>query len=198
MKKLLKSLSTAGFNRLGRDERGVSAVEFAMVSPLFLLTLAFTVDFGSLMFARFALNDSVTAGANYAIVNADRVNSADAWELAKDIGQIIAGVSGNVAVEGEVVINNAMRVIISDYDPAQGWRGEPASSARVNPCYCPTGLADALEWGNSRECGAPCAGGGTAGRFVQLSVSRPYSPMMMSYGMLENGRVAVSTVVRVQ
>lgn len=181
-----------------RDQRGVSAVEFAMVSPLFFLTLAFTVDFASVLFARFALNESLAAGANYALINGDRANSASGEALAEDIGRIIVGGVGGARVDGQIVVNNGVRLSLGSYDPDDGGFEAPSGGNATDACYCPSGVAGALDWGSSMQCGIPCEGGGTSGRFIQLNISRPHNPMLLNYGLLDNDRIPVATVVRVQ
>ena len=57
--------------------RGVAAVEFALVTPIFCLLLAGIVDLGGALYTKFKLDSAVTAGANFAQVNAGNVSSAN-------------------------------------------------------------------------------------------------------------------------
>ena len=56
---------------LGRDQRGTSGVEFALLAPVMLLILAGMVDFGMTLWARLQLEQSLSTITNYAIVSAD-------------------------------------------------------------------------------------------------------------------------------
>jgi hypothetical protein len=47
-------------------------------------------------------------------------------------------------------------------------------------------------------CGSVCAGGGVAGKFVLISISKPYSPMFGGYGFTQADQISVSAVVQGQ
>jgi Flp pilus assembly protein TadG len=53
-------------NRLGRDQRGVAAVEFAMIAPIFFGLLVGTIDVGRYMWTlntmQYAIDQGVRAG----------------------------------------------------------------------------------------------------------------------------------------
>lgn len=51
---------------LGR-QRGASAVEFALVAPIFFLLLFSVVDFGAMMWANLTMQHAVREGARYAV-----------------------------------------------------------------------------------------------------------------------------------
>jgi Flp pilus assembly protein TadG len=53
-----------------------------MIAPVLLLLLIGTVDFGTAIYDRFALNGAVSAAADYAILNASSVNSTQGQSLA--------------------------------------------------------------------------------------------------------------------
>lgn len=48
-------------------QRGASAVEFALVAPLFFLLLFSIVDFGAMMWANLTMQQAVREGARYAV-----------------------------------------------------------------------------------------------------------------------------------
>ena len=56
--------------RLLSDKRAASIVEFALVTPIFLLLLGGAIDFGVLVRTKMQLSSSVSAAAKYAINNA--------------------------------------------------------------------------------------------------------------------------------
>ncbi len=50
-----------------RRQRGASAVEFALVAPIFFLLLFSIVDFGAMMWANLTMQHAVREGARYAV-----------------------------------------------------------------------------------------------------------------------------------
>ncbi|GJG93707.1 TadE/TadG family type IV pilus assembly protein [Cupriavidus pauculus] len=53
--------------RGARSQRGASAVEFALVAPVFFLLLFSIVDFGAMMWANLTMQHAVREGARYAV-----------------------------------------------------------------------------------------------------------------------------------
>jgi Flp pilus assembly protein TadG len=53
---------------IGRDTSGNSAVEFAIVGPVFILILLAIVDFGRLLFVRSSMHYAVEEAGRYAMV----------------------------------------------------------------------------------------------------------------------------------
>lgn len=51
-----------------RDIRGTSALEFALVAPIFFLAMFGTVDFGRAMWAYSTIESAATEGARYAAI----------------------------------------------------------------------------------------------------------------------------------
>lgn len=91
--------------------RGASAVEFALVVPVFLLILLFMIDAGRVLFVQAALQDSAHQGARAAAVGA---SAPEVIQLSRDTG--IAALS--VAAAGQaalaVTVNPACPLV---YDP---------------------------------------------------------------------------------
>jgi Flp pilus assembly protein TadG len=56
-------------SRFRRDRRGVSAVEFALVSPIFILLIVGAVQMGHLFYAHAGLRNAVSEGARYATIH---------------------------------------------------------------------------------------------------------------------------------
>lgn len=54
------------FCRLGRDRRGVSAVEFAIVAPMMVILMLGAYDLGNAAQQQIALQEAVRAGGEYA------------------------------------------------------------------------------------------------------------------------------------
>lgn len=191
-----KSRTMARFTRFLRHETaGVSAVEFALVTPIFLLILAGTVDIGGSLKAKFELSSAVAAGSNYALLNGSSVSSSGGASLARNITAVAA--SGFTSANGtiQVVINNGTSIA---YDASTSAAAQSGTASNADLCYCPTANAGSLTWGSSATCGSVCAGGGTAGKFVTISASKPYSPLFGGMGIVKSGNITVQSVIQPQ
>ena len=56
---------------LGRDERGVMAIEFALVAPVIMITLVGVVEVGTMMYDRTEMHAALRSGAQY-VMNGGR------------------------------------------------------------------------------------------------------------------------------
>jgi len=180
---------------LGRflSERKASAgIEFGIVAPLLGLILGGAVDLGGVVFVKFRLDNAVSAGANYAIVNGAKVNSSDSESLASSIATILQN-SGAGAVNGTITVNNGTVATITNGSVALS-----GTAANANSCYCPTRSGNIVAFGSQKGCGDDCGDGTGAGRFVVIDTNRSYSPLFSNYGIVSNGQVASRAVVRVQ
>lgn len=176
------------WRRFRRDRDGVAAIEFAIIAPILCLVLAAMLDFGLLLFARFGLNENVSASINYAIVNANSVSSTDGATLASNLAAIIPA-----TINTTVVVNNGPQVQrTSQVTSSSG------TAANANSCYCPTVSGSTVTWGSAATCGSACTGNGFAGKFVSIRASTTYTPLLSSYGIVQNGTVAVDSLVQVQ
>jgi Flp pilus assembly protein TadG len=188
-------MSRARLARLAGDRRGIAAVEFALVAPVFCLLFAAAVDFGGVLFTRFKLNAAVAAGANYAQVNSANVSAAGGAALATNIANIVQTNDGGAWADDNVVVNNGPATTVV--------AGAPTTSgvaANADACYCPTGTSGALVWGSARTCGQACPGtdAGLAGKFVVITASKPYTPLFADYGIVRDGLITASATVQVQ
>jgi Flp pilus assembly protein TadG len=179
--------------RLRSDDRGVAAIEFALIMPVVALVLAATIDFGAMIFTKFRLDDAVSAAANYAMVNATKVNSSNGAALATTLANLVAGEHGTVWANSTVVVNAGPS---AGAGPAGASASGSASSA--DSCYCPTGTATQVVWGSARTCGVSCTGGGYAGKFVVISASRGYAPLFSGFGLVSNRTMTSASIVQVQ
>lgn len=183
-------------NRLlpfGRERRGAAAVEFAMIAPIFCVLLAASVDFGGVLYTQLKLDSAVAAGANYAQVNNANVSSANGAALATNVANIVRTSEGAAYADGMVVVNDGPSVTITGGAASSGGAPTPADS-----CYCPTGSGATFAWGAASACGASCPGAGIAGKFVTITVTRTYTPIFMSYGLIQNNKISASSVVETQ
>lgn len=180
-------------SRFRRDRSGASALEFAFLAPVFLLILAGVVDIGSLLHTKYRLNSAIAAGSNYALVNGQDISEDEGADLAMNIAKVLAGEQPMSSSDSTIVVNNAAQVQVT---------GGVATTASMpgdgDACYCPTRSSGAISWGPEKTCGSVCTGGGVAGKFVLISISKPYAPMFGGYGFTDADQITVSAVVQGQ
>lgn len=168
-------------------DQGVSALEFALLAPILALTLAATLDFGLVTYIRLSLNQAVSAGANYAMVNGGDL-STNAVALANTVAAIIP-----TANDITVVVNNGPTV-----RRVGGVVTSSGSQSGATACYCPKLDGAGLTWGDQMSCGNACAAGGVAGQYVLVTAGEAYSPMFSAYGFVQNGVISVRSITQVK
>ena len=178
---------------LGRDARGVSAVEFALVSPVLILILAGAVDLGGAIYAKFQLDCAVNAAVDYAMVNASSVNSTAGPALASTMAALVANAQGPSAANASITVNGGPTSTTGGSSASAG-----GAASAANSCYCPSGTAPSVDWGAAATCGASCGGGGYAGKFVLVQASTAYTPIFSGFGFMTSGQITSSSIVRVQ
>ncbi len=185
--KQLKGLLT------GRHDDGIAALEFALLTPLFLIILAGVVDLGGVVSTRFRLDTAVAAASNYVLVNSTQVTSTAGATLASNLALIVTTSETSTAANATVVVNNGPTVTSS------GGTNTPSGTAgNADLCYCPTGSPTSLTWGTSVTCGSACTGGGLAGKFVLVTATYTYSPVFANYDFVNNGVVNSGALVQTQ
>lgn len=179
--------------RFARDRRGASAVEFALLSPVFGLILAGTIDMGSSLYAEFGLNAAVSAGANYALANASSATASNSATLSDSISKLAAGAQGLSVVTGVATVNAGTTSTTLNNSTSRAGTASAADS-----CYCPTVSGATVTWGSAATCGTTCAGGGYAGKFVVVSAARQFTSFLGSYSFAPTGTITAHTMVQVQ
>ncbi len=175
------------------DERGSAAVEFAIIAPILGLMLAGVADFGGVVFVKFRMESAVSAGANYAIVNASKVTATNASDLASKISAVVANSGSSSTGTNTVVVNNGPSATTD-----AGAVTTSGTASNADSCFCPTVVSSTLTWGSAAACGSTCGSGGTAGKFITITANRNYSPLFSSYGIVKSGSVSVKVTVQVQ
>lgn len=165
-----------------------------MIAPVFVLLLVGTIDFGTAIFDRFALNGAVSAAADYAIINASSVNSTSGQSLAQSLGNILSNAQGADWANAAVTVNNGPSATVSGGVLTLGGSSSPADG-----CYCPTPAAGGgVNWGSSMTCGSACSGGGIAGKYVTIAASVRFTSMFGSSGLIPSQTFTTSSVVETQ
>ncbi|TPJ17221.1 TadE/TadG family type IV pilus assembly protein [Mesorhizobium sp. B2-7-2] len=188
-------ISPAFARFLRRETSGASAVEFALISPVLILILAGLVDIGASLKAKFDLSSAISAGSNYALLGADKVNSAGGGTLAGNILAVVANGLGNAGGSVQVVVNNGATV---NYNTSNGTATQTGTVSNADLCYCPTGSAASVTWGSAVTCGSTCPAGGIGGKFVTISASRFFSPLFGGFDVVNSGNITVRAMVQPQ
>lgn len=88
--------------KLARDISGSTAVEFALVAPVFLMTLFLILDGGRMIFTKQALNELAVATARCAALkspNCTTVSAAQSWAATRGVQRSMLQItSSNVTV----------------------------------------------------------------------------------------------------
>lgn len=175
--------------RLVKEQAGSAGVEFTLIAPVFALLLAAVFEIGLVMRAQFALISSVSAAANHTLSLGDTIDGASAQNVAAIIAALAAGTDRSATVN----LNNA---VMAHFD--HGNIAFLDSSGDISSCYCALRLDGAFSWGSAASCGAPCSDGSVAGRFVEISATVPFRPMLGLYGEFIDQTLQNSAVVRLQ
>lgn len=162
-------------HQLARDLRGVAAVEFALYSSLFFTVVMGGLDFGEYHIARSEIDKAVGAASVSAFETRDNV----------DFG----GMQAYVRALAE---DNALTVTTS----CNGVVGACTNSvSRTCSCLKTDGTYVAT------TCGDPCTAtgtttGSTAGYYLTIRASRPFTPMLLPEGALSGKTIAREATTR--
>jgi Flp pilus assembly protein TadG len=176
-----------------KDTSGASAVEFALITPIFLLILVGTLDFGGVLFTEFGLNGAISAAADFALINAGNVNATGGPALATQLVGIASSAHASNWASATAVVNNGPTATGNSTTATAG--GTAANAAYY---YCPTISGSTIVWGAAVAKGYACANGSLSGQFVTITATRTYTPLFGSYGIVKNNALSASTVVQVQ
>jgi len=182
-----------GLRALWRSKGAIAAVEFAIIMPVFLTLFMGVVDLGMMLLQEYKLDQAVAAGAEYAAVNPSSVNSTSGASLASSIATAVESANGSAWANDVVVVNNGPTVTVTN-----GTSTSSGTSTNANNCYCPTGSPPNWTWGSSMTCGASCSGGGSAGKFVTITATASYTPLITIYHFISSSTLRQSATVETQ
>lgn len=180
---------------LGAAHSGVAAIEFALVAMALLLIVAGTVDLGMQIYVQEELGSALAAGAEYAAVNANSVDSTNGASLATAIADVVANVNGTSWASSGVCVNDGPTAT------ANGGTAPSCSgtAANADDYYCPTGSSPSWSWGTGQSSGGgSCGSAGIYGKFVTISASRSITPLFPSFGFATSGPITRSVLVETQ
>lgn len=182
-----------GLGALWRSRAGLAAIEFALIMPVFLILLVGAVDMGLMLFEDYKLDQAVAAGAEYAAVNPSNVNSTNGASLASSIATTVEDANGTAWANDVVVVNDGPTATVTN-----GSLTSSGTASNADSCYCPTGSPPNWTWGSAMSCGASCSGSGTAGKFVTITATANYTPLLRLYGLITAGTLRQSATVETQ
>lgn len=179
--------------RMREGEAGIAAVEFAFLVPVFLILIMGVVDLGQMLYAYYELDQSVAAGAEYAALNAANVTSTNGAALANSIATAITNASGTNWANGTVVVNNGPTVTITG-----GTAVSSGTATNADEFYCLTGSSPNWNWGTGYTSQSSCTSGGTAGKYVTVTATYAYVPLLQIYSFIQSGTLTQSAAVQTQ
>lgn len=175
-----------------RANAGIAAVEFAFLVPVLLILVMGVADLGQMLFAYYQLDQAVAAGAQYAALNAANATSTKGASLASSIALAVANANGTAWANDTVVVNDGPSVTITNGTASSG-----GTAANADDFYCLTGTAPNRSWGTAYTSQSSCSGSGTAGKYVTVTVSYSYVPLLKIYTFITNGTLTQNAAVRV-
>jgi Flp pilus assembly protein TadG len=169
-------------SRLRREVRGVATIEFAIWSSLFFASMLVAMDFALWRTQQLRLGSAIEQGGVLAFTNRATLDNTIAQSIRTYV-QTAATVTGGATPTVTVTCNGV--------SPC------PAPASRTCACLS-TSATGVNSFGAAATCGSSCAGGSTAGYYLQLRVSRPYQSAILPHAMLAGRAMVESVVVRLQ
>lgn len=160
-----------------RGTSGSAALEFAIIAPVFAVTLIAIVDFAFAFYSKLELSSAVSAGAQYAYLNGQALTSSTAAAFITNVQTVVKGASALTLPAPTVLYNNV------------------ASGANAGNCYC---ISTSGTW-TTGTCGTACSTNGpTAGKYVSISANYSYAPIFPTDKYISSGTITESALIRVQ
>lgn len=161
--------------RILRCNWGVSAVEFALLTPVVTMILLAVVDFGLAWEARMRLEEAVATGAQYALRTGAGVNAAD-------VVTVVQNTSGLYGVQDAGTSYTATNCYCYPTD----WNDTTRRFTNISET-----VASAAQ-GCSKTCSS-----GLAGRYVVIKASYQYPPVLSATPWFTDTTMTEFTLVRV-
>lgn len=171
----------------------MAAVEFAFLVPVLLGMFCGIVDISQMLYAYYQLDQAVAAGAQYAVLNAANVTSTSGASLASSIATVVENANGSAWANDTIVVNDGPTVTVTG-----GSASSSGTASNADSYYCLTGSQPSWTWGTGSTTQVTCSNGDTAGKYVTVSASYAYVPIVALPGVFSNTTLTESTAVRVQ
>jgi Flp pilus assembly protein TadG len=127
--------------RLGRDERGLSAIEFVLIFPLLVSLLAGTVDFGQALMVSRKMDQIVSTLG-------DMVSQKSAWTTS-DLDAIITGTAtiiqpfDNTNLQIQMTVLDVASNLTTTVNWARAYHTTALSKGAASPVTIPTNITEA-------------------------------------------------------
>lgn len=176
-------MTKSRLSALRRNTKGIAALELAAAAPLLIFIFGAVTDFSMAIWSRTATVSAVEAGAAYVISTGQQSFTAST------IGPYLTIVANRVA--GASLPGAALQPsnVTVKYNNA-------TDGSNLGKCYCLP--ASGTFPSSASACGSSCADGTTAGAFVQVSASFPYTPISPVDASFMATTFVDSVTVRVQ
>lgn len=156
----------SSLDRFRRERRGVAAVELAIALPILTVCTLCAGDLGRVALQRTWVSYAASAGAEYAVANADS---------SFNISKITAAATAATGPAGGISIN----------PPPSEFYG----------CATATGVTPSTQ---GATCPSNTSTGGTAGKYVSVTATMPFSAMFSAAGISYPSTQTATAVVRIQ
>ena len=170
-------LKTRAFLRLmQRAEDGVAAIEFALWSTLFFLTVSVAMDFGLFYIERGKMNEAITAAAVSSFTNYNNVNFTA-------LPSYVQGLAGDPSLAVAISCN-----------------GATVSCTNLNrSCACLKSDGAYV----AAACGNSCTGTGMtpnskAGYYLSIRAQQDFQPVIVPNSVLDGAVIVQKATVRLQ
>lgn len=148
-----------------KDTSGVSATEFALVAPIFLILLSGIVDIGFTLYSKFRMEGQVSFIANYAMTSEIPASNSEAEDFLETLTDMARLSESNNSIQRlhriHVNLNNAY---VGTWE--NGIFSAQSLSGDVSDCYCPVRAGNTIIWGISADCGLICTDNSAAGKYL--------------------------------
>lgn len=154
------------------DNRGNATIEFAFISLFFFSVMMVTLDFGMYLHYRLRLGAAVEQGGMLAFNNRSNIDATQISNYVIAASRLTGTVSVDFKCNGSSSCTNTNR-----------------------QCSC---LAADGKSFTATSCGGNCSDGSTAGYYMNIAATYPYSAMVVPNQWLNGTTIAQSTMVRLQ
>ena len=179
-----------------RNIQAVAALEFALLTPVLVMLLVFTVDFTTYVSSKLRLSNALSAGAAYALLDGQLVSPNSAGcATATPPCLTVSTFRANITTIFENATPPALAAPTVYYNTSSTPAGD--SDAIYNSCYCPSPtLTPATQ--TTTTCGTACSDTTQPGAYVAIQGSITFTPLFSGDVWLTGQTITKTAWVRIQ